>query len=81
MTIIALIFVVLACLLGMWLRQGQRSLGLGVAVGGLLILSAINLFFGSATSPLFYAAPAAIAVLVGWSLGKRRPNPHSEERP
>ncbi|WP_299140406.1 hypothetical protein [uncultured Tateyamaria sp.] len=78
MNVVVLLFVFLAIPLGMWLRQGSRSALLGGVVVFLLLLSAINLAFGSAAGPLFYAAPCAMMVLVGWSFGKPR-NKATEE--
>lgn len=55
---------------GVILRMRNLSAVLGVLVMICVVLSLYHLFAGRAGSPLFFAGPAALALMLGWTAGK-----------
>jgi len=68
---LAIIFALLMLPIGILLRLRGWSMVLGALVVLCLILSIYNLVAGAPGSPLFFAGPAALALMIGWVLGKR----------
>lgn len=71
MTSLAIIFALLMLPMGVLLRMRGLSMVLGALVVLCLILSVYNLIAGAPGSPMFFAGPAALALMIGWTLGKR----------
>ncbi|GGX56474.1 hypothetical protein GCM10007385_26500 [Tateyamaria omphalii] len=71
MTTLAIVFSLLLMPLGVILRMRNLPMVLGVLIVLCVILSLYNLFAGTPGSPLFFAGPAALALMLGWTLGKR----------
>ncbi|WP_299611976.1 hypothetical protein [uncultured Tateyamaria sp.] len=71
MITLAIIFALLMLPIGILLRMRNLPMVLGALVVLCLILSVYNLIAGTQGSPLFFAGPAALALMVGWTLGKR----------
>ncbi|WP_299042729.1 hypothetical protein [uncultured Tateyamaria sp.] len=70
MTTLVIIFILLMLPLGIILRMRNLSMVLGVLVLICVVLSLYNLFAGSPGSPLFFAGPMALALMLGWTAGK-----------
>ncbi|WP_299548305.1 hypothetical protein [uncultured Tateyamaria sp.] len=71
MTTVAIIFALLMMPVGILLRMRNLPMVLGALVVLCLVLSLYNLFVSAPGSPLFFAGPAALALMLGWVLGKR----------
>lgn len=71
MTALAIIFTLLMLPMGVLLRMRRLAAVLGALVILCVILSLYNLFAGVPGSPLFFAGPAALALMLGWTFGKR----------
>lgn len=71
MSIFAIIFALLMQPIGVILRMRNLSIVLGGLFVLCLVLSVYNLFDGAPGSSLFFAGPAALALMVGWTTGKR----------
>ncbi|WP_299699209.1 hypothetical protein [uncultured Tateyamaria sp.] len=71
MSILAIIFALLMMPVGILLRMRNLPMVLGALIVLCVILSLYNLFADTPGSPLFFAGPAALALMLGWTLGKR----------
>ena len=71
MTTLVLIFIVLMLPVGVLLRMRNLSKVLGALIILCVVLSLYHLFLGGAGSPLFFAGPAALALMLGWTIGGR----------
>lgn len=71
MIALAVIFALLMAPVGVILRMRNLPMVLGALVVLCLVLSVYNLIAGAPGSPLFFAGPAALALMIGWTLGKR----------
>lgn len=71
MSILAIIFALLMMPIGVLLRMRNLPMVLGALIVLCVILSLYNLFAGAPGSPLFFAGPAALALMLGWTLGKQ----------
>ena len=70
MTTLVIIFILLMVPLGVILRMRSMSKLLGVLILICVVLSLYNLFAGSPGSPAFFAGPAALSLMLGWTAGK-----------
>ncbi|MEM8655764.1 MAG: hypothetical protein AAGF36_13560 [Pseudomonadota bacterium] len=70
MTALVIIFILLMLPLGILLRMRDLSAVLGGLVVICAVLSLYHLFAGRPGSPLFFAGPAALALMLGWTAGK-----------
>lgn len=70
MTTLVIIFILLMLPLGIILRMRNMSKLLGVLILVCVALSLYNLFAGSPGSPAFFAGPTALALMLGWTVGK-----------
>ncbi|APX11837.1 hypothetical protein [Tateyamaria omphalii] len=71
MTTLAIIFALLMMPIGILLRLRNLTKVLGVLVILCVILSLYHLFASGPGSPLFFAGPAALALMLGWTVGGR----------
>ncbi|MEX0312437.1 MAG: hypothetical protein AB3N17_19585 [Tateyamaria sp.] len=70
MTALVIIFILVMLPLGIILRLRNMSMVLGALVLICVVLSLYHLFAGGPGSILFFAGPAALALMLGWTAGK-----------